>query len=102
MQAIPPALKRAVEAAVIGAWILPEEVIGFAWFAFLDYDNGTLNMILTALGLPRGAIPVAPRLLGRCRHPRGAVRSAADLVHLCAVQRPGRARPRHPQPVHAL
>jgi len=29
-------------------------VIGFAWFAFLDYDNGTLNMILTALGLPRG------------------------------------------------
>ena len=54
MQAIPPALKRAVEAAVIGAWILPEVVIGFAWFAFLDYDNGTLNMILTALGLPRG------------------------------------------------
>ena len=54
MQAIPPALKRAVEAAVIGAWILPEVVIGFAWFAFLDYDNGTLNMILTSLGLPRG------------------------------------------------
>jgi multiple sugar transport system permease protein len=54
MQAIPPALKRVVEAAVIGAWILPEVVIGFAWFAFLDYDNGTLNTILTALGLPRG------------------------------------------------
>jgi multiple sugar transport system permease protein len=54
MQAIPPALKRIVEAAVIGAWILPEVVIGFAWFAFLDYDNGTLNAILTALGLPRG------------------------------------------------
>jgi multiple sugar transport system permease protein len=54
MQAIPAPLKRAVEAAVIGAWILPEVVIGFAWFAFLDYDNGTLNMILTTLGLPRG------------------------------------------------
>jgi multiple sugar transport system permease protein len=54
MQTIPAPLKRAVEAAVIGAWILPEVVIGFAWFAFLDYDNGTLNMILTSLGLPRG------------------------------------------------
>jgi multiple sugar transport system permease protein len=54
MQAIPAPLKRFVEAMVIGAWILPEVVIGFAWFAFLDYDNGTLNMILRALGLPPG------------------------------------------------
>jgi multiple sugar transport system permease protein len=54
MQTIPPALKRIVEACVIAAWILPEVVIGFAWFAFLDYDNGTLNSILTSLGLPRG------------------------------------------------
>lgn len=54
MQTIPPALKRVVEAAVIAAWILPEVVIGFAWFAFLDYDKGTLNSILTSLGLPRG------------------------------------------------
>jgi multiple sugar transport system permease protein len=52
MQAIRPGLKRFVEAMVIGAWILPEVVIGFAWFAFLDYDNGTLNMILRGLGLP--------------------------------------------------
>ena len=43
-----------IEAMVIGAWILPEVVIGFAWFAFLDYDNGTLNMILRGLGLPPG------------------------------------------------
>ncbi len=42
-----PPLKRFVQTAVIAAWILPEVVIGFAWFAFLDYDNGTLNMILT-------------------------------------------------------
>jgi multiple sugar transport system permease protein len=54
MQTIPPALKRIVEASVIAAWILPEVVIGFAWFAFLDYDNGTLNSILTGLGLGRG------------------------------------------------
>jgi multiple sugar transport system permease protein len=54
MQTIPPALKRIVEGAVIAAWILPEVVIGFAWFALLDYDNGTLNAILTSLGLPRG------------------------------------------------
>lgn len=54
MQTIPPALKRIVEACVIAAWILPEVVIGFAWFAFLDYDNGTLNSILTSLGLQRG------------------------------------------------
>ena len=54
MQTIPPALKRIVEACVIAAWILPEVVIGFAWFAFLDYDNGTLNSILTGLGLGRG------------------------------------------------
>lgn len=54
MQTIPAALKRIVEASVIAAWILPEVVIGFAWFAFLDYDNGTLNMILRGLGLPAG------------------------------------------------
>ncbi|MBJ7577807.1 sugar ABC transporter permease [Devosia sp. MC532] len=54
IQTVPPAVKRMVETFVIGAWILPEVVIGFAWFAFLDYDNGTLNMILTSLGLPKG------------------------------------------------
>ncbi|HEY4200796.1 MAG TPA: sugar ABC transporter permease [Devosiaceae bacterium] len=53
-QSVPPALKSVVQTAVIAAWILPEVVIGFAWFAFLDRDNGTLNMILTSLGLPRG------------------------------------------------
>ena len=53
-QSVPPALKSALQTAVIAAWILPEVVIGFAWFAFLERDNGTLNMILTSLGLPRG------------------------------------------------
>ena len=54
MQTIPPALKRIVETAVIAAWILPEVVIGFAWFAFLDRDAGTLNMMLNSVGLPDG------------------------------------------------
>jgi multiple sugar transport system permease protein len=54
MQSIRPGLKRIVESCVIAAWILPEVVIGFAWFALLNYDQGTLNMILTSLGLPKG------------------------------------------------
>jgi multiple sugar transport system permease protein len=54
MQSVPKGLKSVTESAVIAAWILPEVVIGFAWFAFLDYENGTLNMMLNALGLPSG------------------------------------------------
>lgn len=54
LQAVPKTLKNLTEMVVIAAWILPEVVIGFAWFAFLDYDNGTLNMIMDGLGLPRG------------------------------------------------
>jgi multiple sugar transport system permease protein len=54
LQSVPKTLKRAAETVVIAAWILPEVVIAFAWFAFLDYDNGTLNMIMDRLGLPRG------------------------------------------------
>jgi ABC-type sugar transport system permease subunit len=33
-QAVSPALKSFLQTAVIAAWILPEVVIGFAWFAF--------------------------------------------------------------------
>ena len=54
IQSVPKGMKTFTESAVIAAWILPEVVIGFAWFAFLDYDNGTLNMILNAVGLPSG------------------------------------------------
>lgn len=54
LQQVPKSVKRLTEALVIGAWILPEVVIGFAWFAFLDYDAGTLNGILNAVGLPAG------------------------------------------------
>jgi multiple sugar transport system permease protein len=54
MQTVPPTIKRLTETFVIAAWVLPEVVIAFAWFAFLDYDDGTANKILTGLGLPRG------------------------------------------------
>ena len=54
IQTVPPVVKRITETFVIAAWILPEVVIGFAWFAFLDRDQGTLNMLLTSVGLPRG------------------------------------------------
>lgn len=37
----------------IAAWIIPDVVVTFAWFAFLDPDRGTLNNILSALGLGR-------------------------------------------------
>ena len=43
LQSAPKGVKGFTETAVIAAWILPEVVIGFAWFAFLDYDNGTLE-----------------------------------------------------------
>lgn len=54
IQTVPPAVKRLTETFVIAAWILPEVVIGFAWFAFLDRDQGTLNALLTGVGLPKG------------------------------------------------
>lgn len=46
-------LRTLVFTLAIIAWIIPEVVIAFAWFAFLDPFNGTLNNILGALGLPR-------------------------------------------------
>lgn len=54
IQTVPPTIKRITETFVIAAWILPEVVIGFAWFAFLDRDQGTLNMLLESVGLPPG------------------------------------------------
>lgn len=54
IQTVPPTIKRITETFVIAAWILPEVVIGFAWFAFLDRDQGTLNMLLKSFGLPPG------------------------------------------------
>jgi multiple sugar transport system permease protein len=36
---------------VILAWILPDVVVAFSWNAFLDRDAGTLNAVLSAIGL---------------------------------------------------
>lgn len=46
-------VKETVQTLAILAWIIPDVVVAFAWSAFLDYDNGTLNQILTALHLGR-------------------------------------------------
>ncbi len=49
----PGILKQVVQTLAILAWIMPEVVIAFAWFAFLDPFAGTLNGILGAVGLPK-------------------------------------------------
>jgi multiple sugar transport system permease protein len=46
-------LRQIVYTLAIVAWIMPDVVIAFAWFAFLDPFDGTLNQILGALGLGR-------------------------------------------------
>lgn len=46
-------LKELVYTLSILAWILPEVVVAFTWVAFLDRDFGTLNAILSRLGLGR-------------------------------------------------
>lgn len=43
-------LRETVFTLAITAWIIPDVVVAFAWFAFLNPD-GTLNMILTSIGL---------------------------------------------------
>lgn len=45
------ALREAVFTLAIVAWILPGVTVAFTWIAFLDRDFGTLNAILTSLGL---------------------------------------------------
>lgn len=46
-------LREIVYTLVILAWIIPEVVVAFAWVAFLDRDFGTLNLILSRIGLGR-------------------------------------------------
>lgn len=43
-------IKETVQTLAIIAWIIPDVVVAFAWSAFLDYNNGTLNRILGAFG----------------------------------------------------
>jgi multiple sugar transport system permease protein len=46
-------LRQIVYLLAIVAWIIPDVVIAFAWFAFLDPFTGTLNVALRGLGLPQ-------------------------------------------------
>lgn len=46
-------LRQVVYTLAILAWITPEVVISFGWFAFLDPFQGTLNRILGLVGLPQ-------------------------------------------------
>lgn len=43
-------IREFVQTAVILAWIIPDVVVAFAWLAFLNREEGTLNAILSALG----------------------------------------------------
>ena len=42
-----------VQTLAILAWIMPDVVVAFAWFAFLNFEAGTLNQIFSGLGLGR-------------------------------------------------
>lgn len=44
-------LRELVFTLAIIAWIIPEVVVAFGWVAFLDRDAGTLNLILSHIGL---------------------------------------------------
>ncbi len=46
-------LREFVYTLVILAWIIPDVVVAFSWIAFLDRDFGTLNLILSRIGLGR-------------------------------------------------
>ena len=46
-------LREFVNTLVILAWIIPDVVVAFSWIAFLDRDFGTLNAILSAVGIGR-------------------------------------------------
>jgi multiple sugar transport system permease protein len=43
-------LRETIFTVAITAWIIPDVVVAFAWFAYLDPD-GTLNAVLNAIGL---------------------------------------------------
>jgi multiple sugar transport system permease protein len=44
-------IRTFVGGIVVSAWVVPEIVVGFMWYAFLA-DEGTLNSALSAIGLP--------------------------------------------------
>ena len=55
------AVRTVVNGVVIGAWVVPEVVAGFAWYAFLS-KTGTLNTLLGHLGLSQDWLYTMPML----------------------------------------
>ncbi|WP_328292098.1 sugar ABC transporter permease [Kineococcus sp. NBC_00420] len=53
------AVRTLVGITVIGAWVIPEVVAGYVWYAFLAKD-GTLNEILGTLGLGQNWLYTLP------------------------------------------
>lgn len=45
-------MKSIASGAVVLAWVLPEVVVAMLWYAFLNTRDGTLNTMLSAIGLP--------------------------------------------------
>ncbi|HTJ70751.1 MAG TPA: sugar ABC transporter permease [Actinospica sp.] len=54
-------VRTIVNGVVIGAWVVPEVVAGFAWYAFL-YKTGTLNSLLHHIGLSQDWLYSMPML----------------------------------------
>ena len=54
-----PVVRSLVGATVIGAWVIPEVVAGYLWYAFLAQD-GTLNEIIGGLGLSQNWLYTLP------------------------------------------
>ncbi|MEU3018866.1 MULTISPECIES: sugar ABC transporter permease [unclassified Nocardiopsis] len=56
------AVRALVGAVVVGAWVVPEVVAGFVWYAFLERE-GTLNSVLARVGAdPQNWLFTAPLL----------------------------------------
>ncbi len=51
MQRRNPVTKAITNGAVVCAWVMPEIVAAIVWYAYLEPSNGTLNSILSSLGL---------------------------------------------------
>jgi len=54
-------VRTIVGTAVIGAWVIPEVVAGYVWYAYLAQD-GTMNEIISRLGLSQNWLYTLPIL----------------------------------------
>jgi multiple sugar transport system permease protein len=52
MRHVSSAFRTIIGTIVVTAWVLPEIVAGFVWYAYLN-DQGTLNQVLHAVHLPQ-------------------------------------------------